>query len=253
MTIAVKICGIKDDNALEAAIDYGAKYVGFVFIPASRRLITTSKAAALANKLPLNVQAVGLFINPTNDELLNVTKQVPLKVIQLHGHETPERVTEIRTLTGLKVMKAIHIAAEEDFAKVPAYEAVADMLLFDTKLPCVIPAEAGIQQRASASCMTQMSRGHATLDPRFHGDDNIGNCCNSPLGGTGKSFDWSLLKGKTFAKPWMLAGGLNIDNIAEAVKATGAQIIDLSSGVEDASGRKVPVKIRLLLEKASKL
>ncbi len=211
MSVAVKICGIKDFVALEAAIDGGAGFAGFVFIANSRRLITPEQASVLARKLPPHIQAVGLFIDPTDDDIVNVIQHVPLKIIQLHGHETPERMAEIRNLTGLKVMKAIHIAAEDDFAKVPAYEAVADMLLFDTKIG------------------------------------------NAPTGGTGQSFDWSLLKGKTFAKPWMLAGGLNIDNVAEAVKRTGAQVIDLSSGVEDAYGRKDAAKIRALLELTSGL
>lgn len=209
MGVDVKICGIRDEAALRAAVNGGARYVGFVFVPGVRRYISPEAAAALAKLVPDSVQAVGLFENPGDEELLGVVRQVPLKIIQLHGHETVERVQEAHAMTGLKVMKVIHVAAAEDLEGVRAFEAVADMLLFDTK-----------------------------LGPK-------------PTGGTGKSFDWSLLKGRQFSKPWMLAGGINIGNIAEAAAQSGARIIDLSSGVEDAAGNKEPAMIKSLLEKAA--
>lgn len=208
MSVSVKICGIQDLAALDAATAGGAAYVGFVFCAPSRHRVTAEDARPLALRVPKSVEAVGLFVDPSDDELLAITNNVPLNIVQLHGRETPERVAEVRALTGLRVMKVIHIAAPEDFARVGAYEIVADMLLFDTKL--------GAQ----------------------------------PTGGTGKAFNWELLKGRSFSRPWMLAGGININNLEEAVAVTGAKIVDLSSGVEDASGRKSPRMIRELLELA---
>lgn len=211
MSVAVKICGIREETALLAAIDGGANYVGFVFVPRSKRFITPEQARPLALKASPHLQTVGLFEDPDDDELQNVLKRVPLNIIQLHGHETPNRVSEVGALTGTTVMKVIHVAKPEDLANVAAYENVADMLLFDTKLGPL------------------------------------------PTGGTGITFDWSLLIGKTFAKPWMLAGGINIGNIARAVRETGARIIDLSSGVENEIGQKDPEKIRALLKLAAEI
>ncbi len=211
MSVAVKICGIRDENALLAAIDGGARYVGFVFVPRSKRFIAREQARPLALKASPRLQTVGLFENPNDEDLRATIKQVPLNIIQLHGQETPERVSEVSVLTGLTVMKVIHVAKPEDLESVSIYGNVADMLLFDTKLGPL------------------------------------------PTGGTGITFDWSLLKGKTFAKPWMLAGGINIGNIAKAIEETGARIIDLSSGVEDNTGRKDPEKILALLKLAAKI
>lgn len=210
MSIAVKICGIRDDQAYKAAVDYGAAYIGFAFIPRSRRRVELENAAAILSEAPPKVPSVGLFEDPTDDDLKTVLAQVPLDIIQLHGHETPQRVTEVKRQTGLKVMKAIPIATFEDLVQVPSYEPVADILLFDTK-----------------------------LGPQ-------------PTGGTGIAFDWSILKGRTFAKPWMLAGGININNLAEAVTTTGAKMVDLSTGVEGPTGEKDPEKIRELLQYATK-
>jgi phosphoribosylanthranilate isomerase len=211
MTIDVKICGIMEATGLEAAVNAGARYVGFVFEPGSSRYVAPKTAGALAKKLPKCVTAVGLFVDPDDDALREATEKAALGLIQLHGRETPERVTAVRALTGLPVMKVFHIATAEDFAPVAAYESVADLFLFDTK-----------------------------IGPQ-------------PTGGTGKSFNWNLLKGRTFARPWMLAGGLKCGNVAEAVATSGARIVDVSSGVEDALGRKDPAKIRALLRLAATL
>ena len=211
MSVAVKICGIRDDTALDAAAEGGASYVGFVFEAASKRYISPELAGLLTQQLPATLKAVGLFVDPGDEELRAVIKRVPLSIIQLHGTESPERVAAVRALTGKQVMKAIHIAAQEDFKSVGTYEAAADMLLFDTKIGPL------------------------------------------PTGGTGIAFNWKLLQGRNFAKPWMLAGGINIDNLAEAVATTRARIVDVSSGVEDATGRKDPEKIRKLLKLAASL
>jgi len=205
MPVDVKICGIRDEAALKAAAENGARYVGFVFVSSSRHCIAPAEAGKLAALVPDGVKTVGLFVDPDDATIRSVTGKARLDIIQLHGLETPERVKEVRSLTGLPVMKAVHIATEKDFADVPAYEAAADMLLFDTKTGPV------------------------------------------PTGGTGKSFDWSLLKGRTFSLPWMLAGGINIGNIAEAVAITGARTVDVSSGVENHTGNKSPEKIEKLL------
>ncbi len=213
MSVQVKICGINDAVAMQAAVDSGAHYVGLVFYPSSPRAVTIDAAKKLAVLVPASIPVVGLFVDPADEDVVKAAKEVPLRIIQLHGGETPERVAIIRKLTGLPVMKAISIANADDLNNVAAYEAVADMLLFDAK-----PPKDGALP-----------------------------------GGNAVAFDWSLLKGHRFAKPWMLAGGLNAKNLAEAVRMTGAKIIDVSSGVEDRPGHKNPNKIRKLIALAKKI
>lgn len=205
MTVDVKICGIRDEQVLRAAIKYGATYVGFVFYPASRNAIAPADAQKLAMMVPAHITRTGLFVDASDDELLTAIRDVPLDLIQLHGKETPERVTEVRELTNLPVMVAIRVTKAGDLEKVPAYEAVADQLLFDSR------------SGAEAS---------------------------------GGPINWPLLKTQAFTKPWLLAGGINAQNIAEAVKKSGARGVDVSSGVEDSPGNKSPDKIRELLEMA---
>lgn len=186
----VKICGIMDEAALQAAVAAGADYIGFVFVPASRRFISPQYAEKLSYKIHKPVKAVGLFADPSDTELTAVLHATEIDIIQLHGHETPARVAAIRQSTGLPVMKAIGIAEAKDLDCLAAYEEVADKILLDAKAP------SGLS------------------------------------GGLGISFDWSLLHGVKIGKPWMLAGGLNPDNVAEAIKITGAPCVDASSGVE---------------------
>lgn len=212
MSIAVKICGIKDSASLQAAIDGGASYIGFVFVPSSRRYISVEQAEILSCQIPATVKSVGLFIDPSDKELQMALNKVTLNILQLHGNETPERIAEIRYKTKLPVIKAMRISTDDDFVNAQKYEAVCDMLLFDTKLSN-----------------------------------------DATKGGTGISFDWNLMKSRNFSKPWMLAGGLNIDNLAEAIAKTNAKIIDLSSGAEDAEGNKSPEKIRQILELAANI
>lgn len=211
MTISVKICGLNDEVAMQIAIDVGAEFVGLVFYPKSPRAVTVEQAQKLVALVPPYITSVGLFVDPTDEDVLNISRQTMVHMVQLHGSETPERVTQIKKLTGLPVMKAIAIREAADFEKVPAYEAVADWLLFDAK-----PADS----------------------------------VNVLPGGNAVAFDWSLMKGRIFNKPWMLAGGLNVGNIAEAVRMTGASVLDVSSGVEDAPGKKNPDKIKALLAMA---
>lgn len=194
----VKICGLSHPEHVAAAVDAGARYVGFVFFARSPRAVTAEQAAALALDVPAGVARVGLFVNPDDAALDAVLAQVPLDIIQLHGSEPPERVAEIKALTGLPVMKAVGVAGPGDLDALWDYGLVADMLLIDAKAP---PG--------------------ADLP-----------------GGNGLPFDWRLLAGRRIVKPWLLAGGLTPQNVAEAIRLTGAAGIDVSSGVETAPGVK---------------
>ena len=200
----VKICGITRPADLSAVAEAGARYAGFVFFPPSPRHLAVETAAALAIEAPAGVARVGLFVNPEDAALDAVLDRVPLDIIQLHGAETPARVAEVKARTGLPVMKAVGIAAPADLDALWDYGLVADLLLVDAKAP---PG--------------------ADLP-----------------GGNGLSFDWRLLAGRRMLKPWMLAGGLNPDNVAEAVRLTGAPMVDVSSGVESAPGVKDAALIR---------
>lgn len=194
----VKICGLREPAHVVAAAEAGARFVGFVFFPKSPRAVTVSEAAALAQAVPVGVARVGLFVDPDDALLAEVLAEVPLDVIQLHGHETPERVAEVKALTGLPVMKAVGISGAEDLPLLTEHGLVADMLLVDAKAP--------------------------------KGADLPG--------GNGLAFDWRLLVGRRWLRPWMLAGGLTPGNVAEAVRLTGAPMVDVSSGVESAPGCK---------------
>lgn len=211
MSVDVKICGLHDAAGVETAVEAGAHYIGFVFHALSKRLISPYEAGELAILVPSSVKRVGLFVDASDNEIREVLNAVPLNILQLHGNETPGRVEAVRRLANLPVMKALRIATADDLKPVADFEAVADRLLFDTRI----------------------------------GEE--------PTGGTGQSFDWNLLRGRVFKKPWMLAGGLNSSNIAEAVQVTGARTLDVSSGVEDETGRKDPTKIREFISLAAQL
>jgi phosphoribosylanthranilate isomerase len=208
MTVEAKICGIRTPEVLEAAAKHGARWVGFNFYPPSPRSVAPDLGAELARMVPTGLRSVGLFVDPTEDELGAVLGRVPLDVIQLHGSETPARVAEIRDRWTMPVMKAVKIATVEDLDAVAAYEAVADRLLFDAKPP----------------------KGVASLP-----------------GGNGLAFDWSILSGRSWTKPWMLAGGLTEANVAEAVARTGAATVDVSSSIEERPGHKTPERVERFL------
>lgn len=212
MSVDVKICGITDETGLKAAVENGARYVGFLFCEPSRRChVKPAQVAPLFALIPPAVTSVGLFLDSTDEAIRTVVESVPsLAMLQLHGAETPARAAEIRAMTGKKIMKVIHAATAADLDMAETYNDVADMFLFDTKV----------------------------------GD--------TPTGGTGQCFDWTILKGRRFARPWMLAGGLKIENLAQAVAASGAKIVDLSSGVET-NGKKDPEKIKIFLNRAKVL
>lgn len=208
--IRVKICGLRDSAGVAAAVDAGAAYVGFVFFEKSPRNVSIAQAAALALDVPVGVAKVALTVNADNATLDAITSAVPLDVLQLHGAETPARVAEVKARYGLPVMKAIGVADVGDLAPISAFEAVADQILLDAKPPR-----------------------DATLP-----------------GGNGHTFDWGLIAGRLWTKPWMLAGGLTVENVASAIARTGVRQIDLSSGVESAPGVKDPALIRQFIAAA---
>ena len=198
MDVRVKICGLTRPEDVRACADAGAAYAGFNFFPKSPRYVTPAKARDLALMAPTGLAKVGLVVAAENDLLDTIVQTVPLDMIQLHGGESPERVAEVRARYGLPVMKVIGVAGAEDVPAIAAFEAVADQILIDAKPPK-----------------------DAVLP-----------------GGNGLVFDWRLIAGRKWARPWMLAGGLTAANAAAAVEATGARQLDTASGVESAPGVK---------------
>ena len=215
MSVQAKICGLSTGDALHAAIRGGARFVGFVLYPASRRNVTPELAAALAALVPEGVTRVGLFVDPTDALLSGVLARASLDLLQLHGSEDPRRVADIKARFGKPVMKAIPIAGPEDPQAAVPYLDVADWLLFDAKPP----------------------RGDPKALP----------------GGNGLAFDWQLLGGRSWSKPWMLSGGLTAKNVAEAVGTTHARVVDVSSGVEIRPGIKDLGKIAEFLTRVAAL
>ena len=189
---------------MAAACDAGAAYVGLMFFAKSPRHLEIDTARDLAIDVPVGVAKVAVTVNADDAYLDQIMQSVPIDMLQLHGSESPERVTELRTRFGLPVMKAIGIATQEDLAKLDQYEGVADQILVDAKPPP---------------------------------DGKI-------PGGNGIAFDWRLIANRRWKGPWMLSGGLTPANVAEAIALTGATQIDLSSGVESAPGVKDIDKIQ---------
>jgi len=203
MSVSIKFCGLSQPADIAAAAEAGARYVGFVFFPKSPRAVSLTQARDLALAVPVGVAKVGLVVDPEDGFLDQLLAEVPLDILQLHGHEKPTRVAEIRARMGLPVMKAIGIADADDLGQIADYAAVSDQLLIDAKPPK-----------------------------------------NADLpGGNGLSFDWRLLAGRRWPVPWMLAGGLTPYNVRLAVQMTGAQQVDVSSGVESRAGVKDPMLI----------
>ncbi len=212
MTVSAKICGINDAPALIAAVDGGASHVGFVFYPPSPRALTPDAAAVLAGMVDSaggRVTRTGLFVDPDDDLIDTVVGRVPLELLQLHGNETPERVAALKRRSGRLVMKVIRVGAAADIDRAADFVGVADWLMFDA------------------------------LPPKTMAD--------ALPGGNALSFDWRLLAGRDWPLPWMLAGGLTADNVAEAVRLSDARVVDTSSGVEDSPGKKNPALIREFL------
>ena len=210
MGIQVKICGINSLEAADAAIRGGADFAGLNFHAASPRFLKPDLARRLAERMRGRTQLVALLSDPTDDVIAETVRLVRPDVVQLHGNEPPERVAAIRSRFAIEILKAVAIADASDFSRVRPYEAVADRLLFDAKAPV------------------------GALRP----------------GGHGNAFDWQLLRGRTFSRPWLLAGGLAPENVARAIATSGASAVDVSSGVETSPGTKSAVLIAAFIANA---
>lgn len=206
----VKICGLTTAPTIAAAVAGGVAYVGFVFFAKSPRYLTFAAAAILAVDVPPGVAKVALTVDADDAMLDSLVATVPLDMLQLNGHESPERVLAVKARYGLPVMKAVGVADAADLAALDLYAQVADQILVDAKPP--------------------------------RGDELPG--------GNGLAFDWQLIAGRRWTLPWMLAGGLNAGNVAEAIRLTGALQVDLSSGVETSPGVKDVGLIRAFLAAA---
>lgn len=206
MSAAAKICGLNSVPAVEAASR--ADFAGFVFFARSPRCVTREQAKFLAAKLPPRVKRVALVVDIDDGALDAILAVFRPDILQLHGAETPARVAEIRTRTGIAAMKVIGVSEAADLDAAKPYLDVADRLMFDAKPP----------KREGAL-----------------------------PGGNAVSFDWTLLAGRKWAQPWMLAGGLTASNVANAIVTSGAPAVDVSSGVESRPGRKSPRLIRRFL------
>ena len=206
--IKIKICGIKTPDAMTAALEEGADFVGLVFASNSPRYLDIEVASYLSAFVPGHVQVAGLFVDPTERQLEETIQNVhKMDFLQFHGKETPENLIKIREKTGKKIIKALSIRSKEDISHANSFENAADWLILDAA-------------------------------PLKEGD---------PAGGSGRSFDWSLLEGFQSTVPWMLAGGLTPENVAAAIQQTSPPGVDVSSGVERVRGEKDPDKIRAFI------
>jgi phosphoribosylanthranilate isomerase len=210
MPLTVKICGLKTPEALDVALESGADLVGFVFFAPSPRHLGLAAARLLGERANGRAGKVALTVDADDSTLRAVVEALKPDMLQLHGVETPERVAALRTRFGLPVMKALPIAERKDLSRIDLYKRVADRLIFDARAP----------QDATRP------------------------------GGLGQPFDWTLLKGIDAGIPFVLSGGLDAGNVAEALRITRASGIDVSSGVECAPGEKDPDKIRAFIRAA---
>ena len=203
--LAVKICGLNSQTAIDTAIASGVDYLGFVFFPPSPRSLTPEIASRLMAKRSNDFKVVAVVVNPSDKLLEEITYHLAPDIFQLHGSETAEDLEHIKQKFNTKIIKAMKISEREDFEEVSKFDKVADFLLFDAAAPL--------------------------------------NTTHSLPGGNGISFNWNWLSDASLATPWFLSGGLNIGNINEAVETTGATAVDVSSGVEDQAGIKNNQKI----------
>jgi phosphoribosylanthranilate isomerase len=204
MPVLIKICGLKTPQALDAALDAGADMVGFVFFPPSPRNVGYEAARALGARVRGRAQKVALSVDADDATLAAMIEALAPDLLQLHGRETPDRVVTVRARFGLPVMKALPIAERADLSPIRLYDKVTDRLIFDARAP------------------------REATRP----------------GGLGKPFDWRLLENLDPGVPFMLSGGLDAGNVAEALRITAAPGVDVSSGVERAPGEKDLEKIR---------
>ena len=203
MAILVKICGINSAETADAALRAGADFVGLMFHPNSPRKVDLEQAASLAARLRGRVRIVAVLRDPSDDQIAAIKAQVNPDLIQLHGAEPPARVAAIRETFQVGLIKAIGVAEPSDLAGVGAYEESVDLFLFDAKPPAGATRE----------------------------------------GGHGTAFDWRIVSGQRIGRPWLLAGGLDAENVARAIAASNAPGVDVSSGVETAPGVKSAEKI----------
>jgi phosphoribosylanthranilate isomerase len=210
MPLTIKICGLKTPEALDVALESGADLVGFVFFGPSPRNLDLPTARTLGARVNGRAGKVALSVDANDETLAAIVTALKPDMLQLHGSEPPERVAVVRSRFGLPVMKALPIAERSDLSPIRLYAKVADRLIFDARPP----------QDATRP------------------------------GGLGKPFDWSLLKGIDVGIPYMLSGGLDAGNVAEAIRVTGAPGVDVSSGVESSPGVKDPDKIRAFIRAA---
>jgi len=210
MTLLVKICGLNSPETLDVALDAGADMVGFVFFPPSPRHVGFEAARVLGERVRGKALKVALSVDAGDEQLAEIIATLKPDLLQLHGCETPERVNAVRRRFGLPVMKALPIAERADLVRIRLYEQEVDRLLFDARAP----------REASRP------------------------------GGLGRSFDWQLLRNLDSALPFMLSGGLDAGNVAEALRITGAPGVDVSSGIERAPGEKDADKIRAFIAAA---
>ena len=210
MSVEIKICGITDAVALAVAADSGADLIGLVFFPPSPRSLTPDRAAQIVRNAPPDVKKVGLFVDADDAAIDAVLAKVSLDLLQLHGSEPAARVAALKARTGRAVIKAVKLGEAADLAHAAPYLGVADRILFDAVAP------------------------KGATRP----------------GGNALSFDWSILAGNAPRGAWVLSGGLTPENVAEAIRITGATCVDVSSGVEDRPGVKNPAKIRAFIAAA---
>jgi len=210
MSVLVKICGLKTPEALDAALAAGADMVGFVFFPPSPRHLGFEQARTLGERVQGRARKVALSVDAHDADLGQFIDALKPDMLQLHGTETPERVSTVRSRFGLPVMKAIPIEQRSDLSPIHLYANVADWILFDARAP------------------------REATRP----------------GGLGKTFDWALLEKIDLKVPFMLSGGLDANNVAEAIRVTRPQAVDVSSGVERAPGEKDSDKIREFIRAA---
>ena len=208
MDVKAKICGVSTPEAVRAALDGGAGYLGFMFFDKSPRKVAPEAAARLAAPVQGRAKVVAVTVDPTDAEVDQIVRGLRPDLIQLHGKESPARVREIAGRSGVGVIKVAPVSEASDVAAAQAYEPVVEHLMFETKPP---------------------------------------KDAERP-GGLGVTFDWTLLAGRRFARPWFLAGGLDPWNVGEAVAASGAPLVDVSSGVERGLGLKDPALISAFLD-----
>ena len=211
MSVEAKICGLSTPETVDAVVQGGARWIGFVTYPRSPRHVSTDLLRSLGARVPRSVGRVGLFVDPDDALLDERLATGAIDMLQLQGSETPARVAELKARTGKAVMKVINVATLKDAeCGIAAYASVADRLMFE-------PAGGVLP------------------------------------GGNAKVFDWTILRGLAVPLPWFLAGGLTPDNVAEAVRVTGAQTVDVSSGVESSRGVKSIELIRAFLDRVKAL